>query len=45
MIVGEVEDMVVLDVTPLSVGIETLGGVSTKLIERNTTIPVRKGQI
>jgi molecular chaperone DnaK len=42
---GEVKDVVLLDVTPLSLGIETLGGVSTKLIERNTTIPTRKSEI
>lgn len=42
---GQVEDVVLLDVTPLSLGIETLGGVSTKLIERNTTIPTRKSEI
>ena len=42
---GSVEDVLLLDVTPLSLGIETLGGVCTKLVESNTTIPVDKSQV
>jgi molecular chaperone DnaK len=45
VLAGEVKDVVLLDVTPLSLGVETLGGVATHLIDRNTTIPTRKSQI
>lgn len=45
VLAGEVKDILLLDVTPLSLGIETLGGVLTRLIERNTTIPTKKGQV
>ena len=44
VLAGEVKNVVLLDVTPLSLGVETLGGVMTKLIERNTTVPVRKSE-
>jgi molecular chaperone DnaK len=45
VLAGDVTDVLLLDVTPLSLGIETLGGVFTRLISRNTTIPTKKGQV
>merc|ERR1712070_1300859 len=45
VLAGEVKDILLLDVTPLSLGVETLGGVTTKIIQRNTTIPTKKSEV
>ena len=45
VLAGEVKDILLLDVTPLSLGVETLGGVTTRIIPRNTTIPTKKSEV